>query len=456
MRVEGIDCEYKMLNEYFGHCGSKTSPKMTEDARKKILKDLDELVVALNQYARKHDEYLKTAMKGENPPYGKYNNYTRNYDIFSELFVPMLPDIRNGAIYFNSLKFKQDFFDKFASNEVASLVSKMAYMANRPQYDFNSNFEHIFDIHEIDSKRKIKQLYSNGNYVGGMDLAKGCKFGIGTYNWNNGDKYVGEWKNDLMHGDGEYLYATGDKKRYVGFWCKNKRCGEGTLQYRNGNKYVGCFRNNNRHGYGVLTLNNGDKYKGIWENDKMSILGEYIWANGDKYIGEMKNGSFNGLGAKIYKNGQIKLGYWEDSNPVNCRTWTYGEGYDDLYPKVVYYNYEEDDAKYFGETTEGGGIHGKGILMWVDYGFSFTDIYIGNFFSGKKEGHGCFLWNDHDYYIGEWKNGERHGKGYMYSSDGESKYSVWVDGEENKMIEEYGVDGEKKNNDNLSASKYRW
>jgi hypothetical protein len=35
-----------------------------------------------------------------------------------------------------------------------------------------------------------------------------------------GDKYVGEWKDDKIHGQGTYTYANGDK--YVGEWKNDK------------------------------------------------------------------------------------------------------------------------------------------------------------------------------------------------------------------------------------------
>ena len=38
---------------------------------------------------------------------------------------------------------------------------------------------------------------------------------FGTYDWtsgdNKGDRYKGEWKKDLQHGQGKYTYANGDE-----------------------------------------------------------------------------------------------------------------------------------------------------------------------------------------------------------------------------------------------------
>ena len=37
---------------------------------------------------------------------------------------------------------------------------------------------------------------------------------IGTYTWANGDKYLGEYKDNKHHGQGTYSWTDGDK--YVG------------------------------------------------------------------------------------------------------------------------------------------------------------------------------------------------------------------------------------------------
>ena len=37
---------------------------------------------------------------------------------------------------------------------------------------------------------------------------------FGSYTWGDGDKYVGEWKDDKSNGQGTYTNSSGDK--YVG------------------------------------------------------------------------------------------------------------------------------------------------------------------------------------------------------------------------------------------------
>ena len=50
--------------------------------------------------------------------------------------------------------------------------------------------------------------------------------------YENGDKYVGDWKDDKRYGKGKQTYKDG--KSFVGKWRKDKREGEGKLMDENG------------------------------------------------------------------------------------------------------------------------------------------------------------------------------------------------------------------------------
>ena len=59
---------------------------------------------------------------------------------------------------------------------------------------------------------------SSGNkYVGEYRDGKKSK---GTYTWADGDKYVGEFKNDTYHGKGTFTFADGTVKS--GIWADGK------------------------------------------------------------------------------------------------------------------------------------------------------------------------------------------------------------------------------------------
>jgi hypothetical protein len=91
---------------------------------------------------------------------------------------------------------------------------------------------------------------------------------FGTLTFANGAKYVGEWKDDKRHGQGNATFANGDK--YVGEFKEDKYHGQGFINHANGDKYVGEWKDNNYHGQGTATLATGEKYVGYFMN------GQYI------------------------------------------------------------------------------------------------------------------------------------------------------------------------------------
>lgn len=50
------------------------------------------------------------------------------------------------------------------------------------------------------------------------------RHGHGAMTYANGDKYVGEWKNDRFDGHGTYIYADGSQD--VGEWKNGKNVGK--------------------------------------------------------------------------------------------------------------------------------------------------------------------------------------------------------------------------------------
>jgi hypothetical protein len=103
----------------------------------------------------------------------------------------------------------------------------------------------------------------------------------------NGDKYEGEYKNGLPHGNGTYTLANGSK--YVGEFKNGLSEGKGTATYTDGGKYVGEFKNGTPHGQGTATYANGEKYIGEHKESKRTGKGTYIDAKGLKTLGEWKD-----------------------------------------------------------------------------------------------------------------------------------------------------------------------
>ena len=137
--------------------------------------------------------------------------------------------------------------------------------------------------------------------------------GQGTFTYASGDKYVGEFKDGKRHGQSTYTFASGDK--YVGQWKDGKTNGQGTFTYASGDKYVGQYKDGKQNGQGTFTFADGKKYIGEYKDGNPNGQGTGIEANGDKYVGEFKDGSFHGKGIATYADGRpAKEGIWADHN----------------------------------------------------------------------------------------------------------------------------------------------
>ena len=143
-----------------------------------------------------------------------------------------------------------------------------------------------------------------------------CVNGYGTYLYdgaNKGDKYVGEWKNDMRHGFGTYTF--GPNSEYAG------------------DIYMGESKNDSWNGFGTYISAKGFKYVGEWKDDSNHGVGTYIWANGDKYVGEFRDNYFHGFGSMYYlapgqNQGDIFHGEYKDGvkNGIGTYIWQNGKG----------------------------------------------------------------------------------------------------------------------------------
>jgi hypothetical protein len=137
----------------------------------------------------------------------------------------------------------------------------------------------------------------------------------GTFKFSNGDKYVGQFKDDKRHGQGTLTFSNGNK--YVGEYKDNKRHGQGTYTFSDGNKYVGEFRDGDFNGQGTYTWTSGTKYVGQFKDDKRNGQGTLTFSNGNKYVGEFRDGDFNGQGIRYDAKGQIiESGFYENDKLV--------------------------------------------------------------------------------------------------------------------------------------------
>ena len=119
---------------------------------------------------------------------------------------------------------------------------------------YEGAFEHN-DAHGLG-----KLSYHNGEVYEGH-FANGRRHGRGMFTFSNGDRLMGEWLNDKRVGDGLF--------RPVGFCAgversggddsacpkrNGRKHGHCSVTYRNGDKYVGEFRDGLKHGNGTCVF----------------------------------------------------------------------------------------------------------------------------------------------------------------------------------------------------------
>jgi hypothetical protein len=229
---------------------------------------------------------------------------------------------------------------------------------------------------------------------------------VGVYNYSNGDKYEGEWREDKRHGQGTYTFSNGDK--YVGDFLDGGFHGQGTYTYGKGewedDKYIGEYKNDKRNGQGVYMFADGRVWQGQWSNDE--------WVSGNKFAeGEFDYSSqISSLptcqGSPSYEGST----YWD--NCVGTYTFSSGE---------IYIGSWKNDKR-----------HGQGTSTYAS-----GDKYIGEYKEDMKHGQGIYTFANGEKYIGEFKNNERHGQGTNTWADGK----VWQ--------------GEWSNNEWVSGNKYK-
>ena len=147
-------------------------------------------------------------------------------------------------------------------------------------------------------------------------FGKYIRDGLGTLNYPDGRKYVGEWKKGKKDGLGTFKFKDG--RKYSGQFKNGKRDGKGKLSFRNGEKFEGIFKNNKPWtGDGTYRYSSGEFYKGELKNGKREGFGTFIWSNGNKYEGEWKNSKPDGEGTLFYPDGKQSIGEYKNGKSWN-------------------------------------------------------------------------------------------------------------------------------------------
>ena len=236
-----------------------------------------------------------------------------------------IPEVKNGVEYvldFDSSS-KMTFFVRTPRLirlipiwDGSQLTFKKSNGTEKNGEIINNSSENIAKTNENRIENGKNLLYEGVDLDGKLDgkcVEGDCVNGKGTFEFTNGDKYVGEFKDGKIDGQGTLSIKIGYK--YVGQFKDNEFDGQGT--YSNGEYgdwvYVGEFKDHDMNGKGTITYYNSN-------DDKLAEK----WS--EKYIGEFKDGKPNGQGILTYSDGSKYVGEFKDEQPNGQGTYTNKEG----------------------------------------------------------------------------------------------------------------------------------
>lgn len=115
---------------------------------------------------------------------------------------------------------------------------------------------------------------------------------------------------------------TADAASWDGACVGGKASGNGTITYKkDGSKYEGDVEDGKTHGQGVYVFGSGefkgDRYEGQFKDGKFNGQGVYVWKDGRRYEGAWENNQRHGLGKMTNADGSLfHEGQWANGQPV--------------------------------------------------------------------------------------------------------------------------------------------
>jgi hypothetical protein len=250
-------------------------------------------------------------------------------------------------------KNKQDLFKRFYDDEIMDCAKEMVqdHLNEMTTYSLeNPNPERVtvYISGVLRSASPQRPIVTEDEKVQYDYYADKMRDGYSTKNYENGEKYEGEWKDDKREGMGFMKYS--DKSEYYGEWKDDKPNGRGKSKVivEMYDKYDGEFKDGNKEGFGRMEYHNGDFYDGQWIANMKHGIGRYIHNNDvEIYEGQWENDQKNGKGKVLYANGDEYEGEWKDNLREGFGKMTSRE---DRHYTVIY------EGQWVNDKREGKGI----------------------------------------------------------------------------------------------------
>lgn len=207
-----------------------------------------------------------------------------------------------------------------------------------------------------------------------------------TVHFENGDWYLGTWKDDKKDGNGTY-YSAATEGLYEGEWVDDLHCGWGTYSEPIPSKQQSLQRQID------------EIEKGPQKHPKLQSLshnGQLISQN-TKLLLSLHSNVLSGLsvgGAPAKKSSAL---------PNKKKT-----------------SYRPLRKCYAGQWKD-GQFNGMGTYYYPD-----GSSYEGEWEDGKRQGWGKMRYIDHSVYTGQWDHDQRHGEGELVLENGDRYEGSWM------------------------------
>lgn len=281
----------------------------------------------------------------------------------------------------------------------------------------------------------ICMLASLGANLSAQCISGNCQNGTGTYRYSGNSKYTGQFQNGLRHGKGRMTYTDGNV--YEGqFYFGKKQGDNGTMTFAaNGDKYVGQWKNDQPNGRGIYYFATRERYEGDFLNGAFEGQGTMYYPDGAYYKGSWSKNRKHGAGAFLFADGREKRGNWAMGKYVDNSVQTQEK------PTTAQNNkpnqntgQKPTDTKPSNNTAKPdlNGLRNCGVVSCRSgqgyYRYPEGSLWVGEFKDNVPNGRGVCYYANGDRYEGQWANNTPNGEGIMYFATGRVYGAVWVNG----------------------------
>ncbi len=262
---------------------------------------------------------------------------------------------------------------KFEGQGILYLVTGDKYLGNwvaaqregRGRLEFANKDVYLGNFTANNIEGEGEMTYADGAHYSGQ-WANNKRNGEGQLQLSNGELLTGTWKNDQYQAAWNSVAFMGDTINLRN--CNTDYCssGIGKFTYDNGNRFVGDFRDGRPEGTGILYFKGGNRYEGDWKKDAPNGKGVMHYTDG-KALGAVwdsgkpierlfeEAGNEKGSTAIVDFNKEVKI-------------WAVVIGAA-RYSAMPMLRYTDDDAYQifaFLKSPEGGALPDNQIRLLID------------------------------------------------------------------------------------------